>query len=143
QAPALKALLRQLRERTAADIFVYSGYSFEVLQPLLVEMEGLVDALMTDPFIAGERQSLPLRGSDNQRLHLLTAEGRQRFASYCEPTRGEPAFAGMFDEDGSVWFAGVPRQDEFGRIKEKLTKLGHGVTTTEDASRGASRDQQP
>jgi anaerobic ribonucleoside-triphosphate reductase activating protein len=142
QAPALEALLRRLRERTAADILVYSGHSFETLQPQLARMEGLIDALMTDPFIAGERQSLALRGSDNQRLHLLTPEGKRRFTRYCEPSIDEHAFDVMFDEDGSVWFAGIPRQDEFRRIKEKLTLLGHGVTTTEDASL-ASQGRQP
>ena len=85
QADALGALLHGLRERMAADILVYSGYALERLARPLADLEGLIDALITDPFVLDAPQTLPIRGSDNQRLHRLTALGRSRFADYDEP----------------------------------------------------------
>lgn len=134
QADALGALLRSLRERTAADILVYSGYAFERLERSLTAFEGLIDALITEPFVVEAPQTLPLRGSDNQRLHRLTALGRSRFADHDEPASEGSAFDVMFDEDGTVWLAGIPRRGDFERLREELGRLGHHAMTTEDAS---------
>jgi len=141
QADALGALLLGLRERTAADILVYSGYSHEALAPRLAVFEGLIDALITDPFLLDAPQTLPIRGSDNQRLHGLSELGRSRFAGYDDPARGKVAFDVMFDDDGTVWLAGIPRRGDFVRLRAQLQGLGHQVMTTEDASqrRGARR----
>ena len=134
QADALGALLRGLRERVAADILVYSGYAFERLERPLAALEGLIDALITDPFVLDAPQRLPIRGSDNQRLHRLTALGRSRFADYDEPGLEGGAFDVMFDEDGTVWLAGIPRRGDFERLRAELGRQGHHVMTTEDAS---------
>src|SRR5262249_5553706 len=141
QADALGALLLGLRERTAADILVYSGYSLEALAPRLAVFEGLIDALITDPFLLDAPQTLPIRGSDNQRLHGLSELGRSRFAGYDDPASGKVAFDVMFDDDGTVWLAGIPRRGDFVRLRAQLQGLGHQVMTTEDASqrRGARR----
>ena len=118
----------------AADILVYSGYAFERLERPLAVLEGLIDALITDPFVLDAPQTLPIRGSDNQRLHRLTALGRSRFADYDEPGLEGGAFDVMFDDDGTVWLAGIPRRGDFERLRAQLGRLGHHVMTTEDAS---------
>ncbi len=132
QSPALLALLMAIRGTFAGDIFVYSGYPIERLHGQLSAAGGLIDALMTDPFVAGMTQSLPLRGSDNQRLHVLTPLGANRFTSFTEPSSVPPKFDVMFDEDGTVWFAGVPSQNAFRQIAASLALEGHRVSTTED-----------
>jgi len=141
QADALDALLRGLRERSAADILVYSGYSVESLAQCLVTLDGLIDALITEPFVLNAPQTLPIRGSDNQTLHRLTELGRLRFAGYDEPGRENGAFDLMFDDDGTVWLAGIPRQGDFERLRTQLQRHGHRVMTTEDTSplRGPGR----
>lgn len=68
QPDALLALLGALRQRTRVDILVYSGHPLETLQPLLQRAEGLLDALICDPFEQQQAQTRVLRGSDNQRL---------------------------------------------------------------------------
>ena len=40
----------------------------------------------------------------------------------------------MFDDDGAVWLAGIPRRGDFERLKEHLGRLGHRILTSEDAS---------
>jgi anaerobic ribonucleoside-triphosphate reductase activating protein len=134
QADALGALLRGLRERTTADILVYSGYSLERLAQPLASLDGLIDALITDPFVLDAPQTLPIRGSDNQRLHRLTKLGRSRFARYDDPNHGDRALDVMFDDDGAVWLAGIPRRGDFESLAAELERLGHRVITTGDAS---------
>jgi anaerobic ribonucleoside-triphosphate reductase activating protein len=108
------AVLAQLRGWVPdADGFTISGGEpFD--QP-----EALLD--MTAP------QTLTLRGSDNQRLHCLTPLGRQRFSALPRPAK---ALDVMFDDDGSVWFAGIPSRGDFQRLRELLADQGHHVQTS-------------
>ena len=136
QPEALKALLCGIRKRTSVDVLVYSGYPFERLADQLSDFDNLIDALMTDPFVLSASQTLPIRGSDNQRLHRLTDLGRARFADYDDPAHRDHAFDVMFEDDGTVWFAGIPRRGDFQRLTAQLRQLGHHIATTEDASAG-------
>ncbi len=49
QFAALLALLGELRQRSRADILVYSGYPLEHLHAQLEQAAGLIDALISDP----------------------------------------------------------------------------------------------
>jgi len=62
QPEALHALLQWLRGVHSGDLFVYSGYTYEALQQHLAAFDGLIDALMTDPFRQDIGQTLALRG---------------------------------------------------------------------------------
>lgn len=134
QSEALAALLKSLRQQTAIDILVYSGYAFEEIADIFPAFDGLIDALITEPFLLHAPQTLPLRGSDNQRMHLLTELGRSRFADFDAPSPDNPALDVMFDTDGAVWFAGIPRRGDLQRLASRLRKAGHIVATTEDAT---------
>ncbi|MNG70963.1 Pyruvate formate-lyase 1-activating enzyme [compost metagenome] len=131
QFPALLALLQGLRHSSPLDILVYSGYSLEYLQPRLRQAEGLIDALISDPFEEHSEQTLALRGSDNQRLNLLTALGHERLACYERPLQpADKALDLMFDENGSVWMAGIPQRDDLLRLHDLLSAQGHKVRTS-------------
>ena len=134
QCDALAALLRALRTKTSVDILVYSGHSFERILDPLNGMVGLIDALITDPYLMNGPQTLPLRGSDNQRLHLLTCLGRQRFATVADDFPSKQSFDVMFDDDGSVWLAGIPRRGDFERLRARLAARGHRIVVSEDTS---------
>lgn len=127
QPEALLALLRGLRRLSAGDILVYSGHAAERLADTLADADGLIDALISDPFDLAAPQTQALRGSDNQRLHCLTPLGRQRFAAL---PAGAKALDVMFDDDGSVWLAGIPSRGDFQRLRELLTGQGHYVRTS-------------
>jgi anaerobic ribonucleoside-triphosphate reductase activating protein len=138
QPEALLVLLRSLRERTDADILLYSGHSAEAIAPWLAAADGLFDALVSEPYDQGAPQTLALRGSDNQRLHLLTELGRRRFAAYERPAlEGDRRFDVMFDDDGEVWLAGIPANGDMRRLRDALAAAGHRAWTSQ--ATGAER----
>lgn len=142
QPDALRALLVGIRVRTEVDVLVYSGHPIERLQPDLSAMDGLIDALMTDPYDVGAPQTLTLRGSDNQRLHRLTPLGEWRFAAFEREARpDEAALDVMFDEDGTVWMAGIPRRDDMHRLQQALAAQGHSAVTSQMNSGRGSRNR--
>lgn len=136
QFDALRSLLEGLRRLSKLDILVYSGYSLEQLDEALLQTNGLIDALISDPYIEALSQTMALRGSDNQRLSLLTPLGRARLGDYerlLEPT--DKALDLMFDESGSVWMAGIPRRDDLLRLRDLLHEQGHHLQISAHASR--------
>ena len=115
------------------SVFVYSGYPIEALQTQLaiLQQQTLVDAIMTDPFDSQLAQTKPLRGSDNQRLFLLTALGQQHFAHYQQPNATANKALDMMYEAGKVWLAGVPLQQDLPKLVEKLHAKGHHAITSQ------------
>ncbi|MCS9218138.1 radical SAM protein, partial [Pseudomonas aeruginosa] len=110
---------------------VYSGYPLEHLHAQLEQAAGLIDALISDPYQQHAEQSLALRGSDNQRLSLLTELGRARLGGYQRPLReDDKALDLMFDHDGSVWMAGIPRRDDLLRLQDLLREQGHQLSVS-------------
>ncbi len=136
QPEALAQLLEALPLTPAQDILVYSGHPFERIQSHPSVLNGRIDALMSDPYVVGESQSLPLRGSDNQRLHLLTALGKKRFSCFNDPmASSQRSLDVMFDGDGTVWLAGIPRPGDMERLRDLLGVQGHEIRTTTASTR--------
>jgi anaerobic ribonucleoside-triphosphate reductase activating protein len=132
QADGLYALLSALRKQSHGDVLVYSGYPSEQIADHLARMDGLIDALISDPYDDNVPQTLALRGSDNQRLHLLTTQGAVRFASYERSlTDADRTLDVMFDDDGTVWMAGIPRKGDLHRLASVLHQDGHRVWTSQ------------
>jgi len=129
QVNALEELVRELRPRMSGDVLIFSGYPYEALETSLSRLVELVDAIVTDPFEAESPQTLALRGSDNQRLHRLTALGRARYSDGVVDT-GSPVDV-MVDNDGTVWMAGIPRRGDLERLRALLESRGLDCSTSE------------
>ena len=138
QADALMELLKAVRRNERLDVLVYSGRSWEQLEPLLPRTEGFIDALISDPYDHKQPQTSLLRGSDNQRLNLLTDLGRARFTGFDRSLQiDDKVLDLMLDEDGTIWMAGVPRRDDLLRLRDILRDQGHRVQVSADtAQRG-------
>ena len=135
QPEALHQLLVRLRSLTRVTTLVYSGYSFEKLASWLEHHSGLIDALISDPYEHSAPQTMALRGSDNQRLHLLTPAGTTAFSCFNRTaTADDRRLDAMFNADGSVWFAGVPARGDLVRLREALTGAGHNISISEGSS---------
>ncbi len=134
QPTALLALLDGWRRRHSGDVLVYSGYPLEKLSPTLGGMPGLIDALLCDPLDIDVPQTLALRGSDNQRLVLLSPLGEHIFSSLDRPTASsERRLDIMFDDEhGTVFLAGIPGRGDFVRLSALLAAAGHRSEVTED-----------
>ncbi|MFT3718254.1 4Fe-4S single cluster domain-containing protein [Pseudorhodoferax sp.] len=133
QPQALATLLGRIRQLSSVDILAYSGHPYEKLQGFLAAWPGLIDALISDPFEFHRPQTKRLRGSDNQRLHLLTERGRERFAGYDEQPAGpaDRQLDVMLDDEGVVWLAGIPRRGDMQRLQDLLRAQGHFSITSE------------
>lgn len=68
QAEALLPLARALRER-GYNLWIYTGFIWEELNPVQMELAALTDVIVDGPFVQLERSlSLLWRGSKNQRV---------------------------------------------------------------------------
>jgi anaerobic ribonucleoside-triphosphate reductase activating protein len=138
QPEALGDLLHGLSAmlKPGIDVLVYSGLPFASLTPWLSKWQGLVDAVISEPFDATVPQTRPLMGSDNQKLFLLTDLGRQRFAEFQRPRdRQDDQLDVMVDEDGTAWMAGIPRRGDLERLQALLAAQGTASRTTEQGIR--------
>ena len=133
QSDALSILLTGIRKISAVDILVFTGYPIETIGQKLSSMSGLIDAVIADPFDATAPQTLALRGSDNQRLILLTALGRERIGNYERPADSrERVVDVMFDANGEIWLVGIPARDDFRRLQSLLRQSGAEVAISQD-----------
>jgi anaerobic ribonucleoside-triphosphate reductase activating protein len=133
QPAALENLLRFYREGGRGDILVFSGYPWEVLAPAFAPYRALIDTLITDPFDATAGQTLALRGSDNQRMHLFTPLGELRYSALQHATReyGSASLDVFIDDDGNAWLAGIPRIGDMQRLKKLLEVQGFKAAITQ------------
>ncbi len=137
QGKALAALLTGWRAGAPKSSLVFTGFERAAVEPWLAAHPGLIDALVTGPFRQEAPQTLALRGSDNQELHVLSPLG-VAFRALDRPATGDDRrLDAMFDADGTVWFAGIPARDDFRRLRRALEAAGHAVTLSPRA-RGAA-----
>lgn len=133
QFEALLAIVVQLRKKTKVDILVYTGYSVEDITDQLQQIKPYIDVLISDPFQRQSSQTLRLRGSDNQRLHCFTSQAIEKYAYYQQTvTTKDKVLDVMFDAEGVVWFAGIPRRDDFVKLQTLLKQQGHQIKVTAD-----------
>jgi anaerobic ribonucleoside-triphosphate reductase activating protein len=128
QAPALRELLTEVRPRLTGDVLLFTGYSTATALAHPLVTDGLIDAIVPEPFDRNAPQTRALRGSDNQPLLPITDLGRKLYAGIVDapPDRRLDV---MFDAD-SVWFAGIPARGDFVRLEASLGAKGHRVTTS-------------
>ncbi len=138
QPEVLSAVVRTWRTSSDRSILVFTGREFAEISSWVEENEGSVDAIVTGPFRSELPQTMALRGSDNQELHVLTPLGAE-LGSFDRPLLPEDRRLDvMFDELGHAWFAGIPRRGDMGLLRRALSAAGHSATTS-DSIRNLSR----
>lgn len=130
QPEALSFLFSLIREHTALDILVYSGYTLtEILaRPRAgVEMLARADVLIDGRY----RRELPTnklwRGSDNQKMHLLSDKARQ-YASFVGAEHG-PVRPLQFEitETNALQVIGIPGRGDLDKLRAGLSRRGISV----------------
>lgn len=133
QPDALAALLRQWRGLSDRSTLVFTGREMADIVPWLERNPGLVDAVMTGPFRSDLPQTLALRGSDNQRLHVMTPLGAEMSAFERRADISDRRLDVMFDEAGDAWMAGIPARGDLARLRRALAAAGHRAATSAES----------
>lgn len=139
QPEALAIILRHWRSISRRAVLLFTGYEMADVRDWFVAYPDLVDAVMAGRFDARSPQTLALRGSDNQRLHVLSPIGEE-FATYDRPADVRDRRLDVaFDEDGHAWFAGIPARGDIGRLRRALVAAGHRATLSDQIPGSVSR----
>ncbi len=140
QPAGLIGLVKAIRNIRNINVLVYSGHPLERIANVLDGMQGLVDVVISDPFLLSEKQTLAMRGSDNQRMTVLTPLGHEIFGGAdVERNVQDDHLDLMMDDNGSAWIAGIPRRGDLTRLKDLLNAEGHTCSTTEAPARARER----
>jgi anaerobic ribonucleoside-triphosphate reductase activating protein len=114
QAEALAEVLRTVREETDLDILVYSGYRLDEIRQMgksAQDLLALVDVLIDGRFERESPGTRLWRGSDNQRLHILTDRGRYFDEYRCAVYGPRRELMVGRTGDGRVGIIGIPKRD--------------------------------
>ncbi len=126
QPEALTTLLtgfRDVTDNATTDVLLYSGFSAARVQREFPDICGLVDAVMTGPFVRG----LPgdhTKGSANQQLLVVTALGRERYEGNADRRSGMQVAA----TGGSLWMIGIPVDGDMDKLQKRLAARGVELT---------------
>ncbi|WP_338503687.1 4Fe-4S cluster-binding domain-containing protein [Sphingomonas kaistensis] len=131
QPHALAAILTHWRTTAASPTLIFTGRELADVKGWLSDHPGLVDALVTGPFRSDLPQTLAMRGSDNQRIQVLTAAGAGMLAYDRPATADDRRLDVAFDEHGHAWLAGIPARGEMGRLRRALAAAGHRAVTSD------------
>ncbi|GGM76360.1 4Fe-4S cluster-binding domain-containing protein [Dactylosporangium sucinum] len=128
QPSALLHLLRVVRSAPhpadgPADVLVYTGRELDEFAALVPGGPDLVDALITGPYRTAEPTTLVWRGSANQRLHLLSDLGRERYAGFVAHQPERPPMQVVVGDD-DVHYVGVPRPGTLNHMERLLRTSG-------------------
>lgn len=132
QAEGLHALLMLVQRHFPGDTLVYSGYPEVVIRDRWPWMFQLVDALITEPYQAAAGQSLPLRGSDNQTLHRLTARARRLYPEQTpDPAPGARRPLELFTGESGALTVGIHLPGHRRALRTVLATHGYRLGSRE------------
>lgn len=134
QPAALAEFLAELRQRHGGDILLFSGYPHEQIFARHQAVVEQLDVLVSEPYRPEAGNKLMLRGSDNQRVFLLTALARTRYPADIDSRPWSPSRRlDVVVEDAELWMAGIPRPAAMAALRRRLADRGLACETSEEA----------
>ncbi len=111
QATALAAVIRAARRKRDVTLICFTGYRLAELgrrppDPGVGDLLAETDVLIDGRYVAARNDNRGLRGSDNQRVHMLT----DRLAAVYEDLAGGPRRTEIRLRERSAMLVGVPDQ---------------------------------
>jgi anaerobic ribonucleoside-triphosphate reductase activating protein len=132
QAAALVNLVDSIRRKRDLSFMSYTGYTLEYLRrqgtPAQKSLLRRLDLLIDGPYIADRHTDLRWRGSDNQRVHLLTA--RYRHLEQQLQDRGYWLEL-VSDSEGGLFWMGIPPKDFREAYEREMQGFGVSLTISE------------
>jgi anaerobic ribonucleoside-triphosphate reductase activating protein len=126
QPAALAALIDLLRVERDVEVLVFSGFLLEELQaredaaPLLARADILIDG----PFLDTAPNTLQWRGSDNQRVHLLTPRAQCYAGTVDAPMPDERPLQVQMLSPSRFRIIGIPRRGDLARYRDLMAERG-------------------
>ncbi|HEY3415418.1 MAG TPA: 4Fe-4S single cluster domain-containing protein [Armatimonadota bacterium] len=134
QAEALSCLLDRLRARTVVEVLVYSGYLYEELMKrddASRELLRRLDLLVDGPFLQDEPNTLQWRGSDNQRVLLLSQQAQQ-YQEIKDTLMPERRPLHIYQiTPGHYRLIGIPRRGDLLAFQQQMAARGFEVRSKE------------
>ena len=133
QPTALFELLADLKQRHRGDFLLFSGYPHETIFGKYGKIVEQIDVLISEPYQPGVGNRLMLRGSDNQRVFLLTDLARCRYPADVDSRSWPPGRQMNVVMEGSeIWMAGIPRPAGMAALRRKLAGRGLNCRTSQE-----------
>ena len=110
------------------EVLIYTGYPLESLvdERLAGKTAGRlvesVDLVIDNPYVATAGNELRWRGSDNQRVHLLTTRAQRHAEESDRPWSGPRPLRVQHLGGGEYRIAGIPRRGEVEQLRAALRK---------------------
>ena len=124
QPDGLLILLNILNKLNFNSIMVYSGYKFSYLQKKYSPYLNLIDLLISEPFILDEKDTKLWRGSDNQKIHVLSPRAKKIYNEFefnnARYTEQRPLQ--IKEDNHSIFIIGIPKRCDLERIREFSAK---------------------
>lgn len=127
QAEGLLTLVRELRKKSDIEILIYSGFTREELEkkgPIEREILSHIDILIDGPFFVDNPNTLRWRGSDNQRVHLLSERSRKYVNEALMPFPEPRKLQVQLVSERSFRIIGIPRRQDVHAVREMMEKKG-------------------
>ncbi len=130
QSAALTTLIRQLRSRGELkdlEVLSYSGFTLEELQTRGTDVAaylGELDILIDGRFEQSAANDLQWRGSDNQRVHLLSARAARHTAQIEAPMLDARPLQVQILGAGNYRLIGIPKRGDLAAYRAALGNVG-------------------
>lgn len=130
QADALYEMVKLIRSETHLDIMVYSGYTIEELSEYSEssrQILGLIDILIDGRFEEWNSNKKMWRGSDNQRMHLLS-ERAQKYKCFENARYGvKRTLSFELDKSNELKIIGIPERGFIRQFEDALLTKGMSI----------------
>jgi len=124
QPTALLEILKYLPRLTQGDIFVYSGYKFAYLKKRFQDVLKHIDVLVSEPYVEAEGDELIWRGSDNQKIHLLSEKAKEIYPKEINKMKFEGRRMQFSVVGNDVYMIGIPARSDLDRLYEIMRERG-------------------
>lgn len=113
QAEGLHELINRLWNNGIYDIMVYTGYSYSHLRRKYPEILDKIAALVSGRFVSGLDTRSVWKGSENQKLHILTRDGtlNRRYREYRKETTDKRTLQ-IAESERKIFVIGIPEQKD-------------------------------
>jgi len=127
QAAALTELIAGVRAQRDIEVLVFTGYLLEELTALDAAKRDLlaqIDLLIDGPFVQSAPNTLQWRGSDNQRVHLLSARAQRYAACADQPMPAQRPLQVQMLGATRFRIIGIPRRGDVDAYRTAMAARG-------------------